>query len=344
MKVGVLISRSGPAGLWGPSTEACAIMAASEINAAGGIRGAEMQIVIADPGWNDINAAAVASDLVEVEGVDAIVGMHPSNVRQVIKDHLAGRVPYYYTPNYEGDERDPNTIAIGGTDSGLMSRCLPWFVEERRARRFCLLANDYVWPHRAIETAGRIIAESGGRVVSELTIPFRENYDQSIDTIRRLRPDVVVMFLLGEEMVKFNRAFAEAGLADTIMRFGLGVDENVLMGIGAESTPNLYAATTFTPSFKSFCNEHFMELYHRSFGEFAPSVSVFGQSCYEGIHLAGAVARHVGAYSGRRTAQFVSRLRRDSVRHLLPRSKFAEESRVHFVQADGIGFNLIKTH
>jgi len=60
--------------------------------------------------------------------------------------------------------------------------------------------------------------------------------------------------------------------------------------------------------------------------------------------MAGAVARHVGAYSGRRTAQFVSRLRRDSVRHLLPRSKFVEESRVHFVQADGIGFNLIRTH
>ena len=47
--------------------------------------------------------------------IDAIVGMHISSVRQNLLRRGAGRVPYVYTPLYEGGERTPGIYAIGET-------------------------------------------------------------------------------------------------------------------------------------------------------------------------------------------------------------------------------------
>ncbi|MDR3494163.1 MAG: substrate-binding domain-containing protein [Ancalomicrobiaceae bacterium] len=341
MRIGALISRSGPAGLWGPSTEACAILAAGELNVGGGVAGRDVELFVADPGWTETEAAAVAADLVDIAEVDAIVGMHPSNVRQVIKQQIGGRVPYYYTPQYEGGEVAPSTVAIGGTDSWLMKQTLPWFTERRRARRFCLIANDYVWPQMAMETASALISEAGGWVAGRIVAPFEGDYAEALDTVRQIKPDVVIMLLLGAEAVRFNRAFAAVGLQRDTLRFGLGIDENVLLGIGPDGTEGLYAATTFTLAEHSLQAERLSDLYRGSFGEFAPSLSVFGQSCYEGIHLAVEMARRCGSPRGRDVAHYVAGLRRDSIRSMLPRSKFEERLRMNFVVADGIDWRII---
>lgn len=337
MRIGALISRSGPAGMWGPSSEACAILAAGELNV-GGDR--DVELVIADPGWSEAEAAAAAADMIDIQHVDAIVGMHPSNVRKAVKAEIDSRVPYYYTPQYEGGERAPATIAIGGTDSGLLRPTLPWFTG-RRARRFCLIANDYVWPQMAMETASAIIAEAGGWVAGRVVLPFEGDCAEAVETIGRIRPDVVLMLLLGSEMVRFNRAFAAAGLHRHMLRFGLGIDETVLMGIGADGTEGLFAATTFIATERSPRAERLVELYRGSFGEFAPSLTVYGQSCYEGVHLAAEMARRSTSARGRDVARYVAGLRREAIRSALPRPKFEDRHRINFVAADGIAWRLI---
>lgn len=50
MKVGLLVSRSGPAGLWAPSCDNGAMLALAKLNAAGGVFGREIRIVLADAG------------------------------------------------------------------------------------------------------------------------------------------------------------------------------------------------------------------------------------------------------------------------------------------------------
>ena len=50
LEVGVLIPISGPAGLFGPSSENCTRLAVEEINAGGGILGRTVEPVFADVG------------------------------------------------------------------------------------------------------------------------------------------------------------------------------------------------------------------------------------------------------------------------------------------------------
>jgi urea transport system substrate-binding protein len=50
--VAFVVPRSGPAGIVGPSCEACGQLAADEVNAAGGVRGRELRLPATSGGWS----------------------------------------------------------------------------------------------------------------------------------------------------------------------------------------------------------------------------------------------------------------------------------------------------
>ena len=346
MKVGLLVSRSGPAGLWAPSCDAGAILAAAEINAAGGVLGNNIDLIIADAGWSETEAIMASGTLVDIDGVDAVVGMHPSNVRGAIKRRLSGSVPYVYTPQFEGGERSPYTITTGGTDDEMLGPAIAWLSQERRARRFFLVGNDYVWPRMAHEMAHGMVRSAGGEVVGEAILPFGiEDQSEVLDQIRAARPDAVIMALLGSEAARFNRAFSKASLASQILRFGLAIDETVLYAIGPEHSENLYTALNYFSHMRSAANDRFLELYHDSFGDPAPPVNLSCQSCYEGVHVVANLARSIGRSDGASLAKSIRRpVGRKAVRSTLVKTPMGPNLRVHLAAADGIEFRIVASH
>jgi ABC-type branched-subunit amino acid transport system substrate-binding protein len=290
--MGLLIPREGPAGIWAPSCEASAILAVSELNAGGGILGRHIDLVIGDAGDTDASAATAAADVVGVNNAEVVVAMVTSSARTLVAKELhRRRVPFIYTPQFEGGELDPGVLAVGETTADLLPPGLSWLATEKRASRFFLLGNDYIWPIESIERAKRIIADMGGSVVGEAIVPFGiEDHEQLMARIARARPHVVVSWLLGHEAVIFNRAFTAAGLASRILRFSTAIDETILYAIGATCTENLYVASAYFSSLRSRNNDAFLERYHGCFGSSPPPANGFGESLYEGIHcLAGLV-------------------------------------------------------
>lgn len=346
MKIGLLVSRSGPAGLWAPSCDAGAMLAAAEINAAGGLLGREVELVVADAGWSESEAIAGSESLVDLDQVDAVVGMHPSNVRNAIRRGLSGRVPYIYTPQYEGGDQSPFMVTTGGTDAEMLAPAIAWLGEHRRARRFFLVGNDYVWPRMAHIRAHGSVRATSGEVVGEAILAFgARDHSDVLERIRLARPDVVVMALLGTEAASFNRAFAEAGLARHILRLGLATDETVLYAIGADHSENLYGALNYFSGIRSAANDRFLELYHGAYGDQAPPVNLSCQSCYEGVHVLASLARSSGRSDG---AWLARRLRRppgrSAARSGLLRTPMGPKLNVHLAAAEGIDFRIVATH
>nr|WP_234903588.1 ABC transporter substrate-binding protein [Agrobacterium vitis] len=165
LKIGVLIPRSGPAGIWAPSCEASAILAASEINATGGLLGRDIELIVRDAGSTDRSAVEAAASAVSLDLVEAVVAMVPSSARQPIRHVVQGRIPFVYTPQFEGEEYHPGIITIGETAAELLNPAIEWLVQEKNASRFFLLGNDYIWPQRSMAEARRLISGSGGRVL-----------------------------------------------------------------------------------------------------------------------------------------------------------------------------------
>ncbi len=345
LKIGVLIPRSGPAGIWAPSCEASALLAAAEINATGGVLGRELDVVLRDSGSTVRAAAEAASSAVALDGVEAVVAMVPSSARQPVRQSIPSGIPFIYTPQFEGSERHPGIITIGETASELLKPGIDWLVHEKRASRFFLIGNDYLWPQRSMAKARKLIADSGGQVVGDVEIPFDfSDHDRLLSQIRKARPHAVLSWLLGHEAVVFNRAFSESGLASQILRFSTSVDETVLYGIGEDATENLFVSSAYFAGLRSRNNDAFLEKYHQYFDLCPPPPNAFGESLYEGVHCLGgladaaeslhssAIIRKLGASPQKKTARGFDTAVATGNRHP-----------VHIAAVDGYDFRVLAT-
>jgi urea transport system substrate-binding protein len=342
MKIGMLHPRSGVVGMWTPAMDAAALVGASEINATGGILGEEIELVFADSGFSDGEAVAAVDQLIEVEGVGAIIGGNSSNNRDAVSRGVAGRVPYVYTAQYEGIAVGPSTIATGSIDNELMTPSLQWMKDNKRADRYFFIGNDYIWPRMALSTTRRLMRQQGSELIGHALVATREHdYTEILNEIARSGAQVVVQALVGMCAVEFNRAFAAAGLDEKMLRFGLIIDETVVCGIGPEATANLYTAANYFAGNQTRFNDHFLELYHDAFGACAPPVSAATVGYYEGLHVLARLAKHLGTTDSRRLAYHLVRSREDTARHLLD-SRFTDQRPIVYLgQADGVTLQVV---
>lgn len=342
LRIAFLIPLSGPAGLWGPSCQTSAILASREVNAAGGILGREVELVFADAGGDPDTVAEDTIDLVAESRAEAVIGMHISAVRVALVRALRGRVPYVYTPVYEGGERSPGLFMVGETPQQQLKPAIHWLAERRGARRWYLVGNDYIWPHVSHRAARRYIKASGGEVVGVDYVPFGcDDHEAHLARIRKARPDAVLVSMVGTDCVTFNRAFARAGMARHMLRLSVASEENTLFGVGARHAENFYFTAGYLAGLDTAANQAFLDRYHAAFGHDAPMPNTIGQSCYEGIRLYSELVRRADslgvaelsraseglAYTGARGPVTMR------ARHLL--------SDIYLAEADGLRFRIL---
>ncbi|MEV4182872.1 ABC transporter substrate-binding protein, partial [Streptosporangium canum] len=76
LRVGLVVPVSGVLGLVGPCAINCAILAADEVNLAGGVLGRPVELVLIDGGRPAAQVAAEVGGLAGSGAIDAVVGTH----------------------------------------------------------------------------------------------------------------------------------------------------------------------------------------------------------------------------------------------------------------------------
>ena len=343
LKVALPIPLRGPAGIWGPSCQSCAQLGAAEINQAGGVLGREIELVTVDAGAEPDAVAQATDRLLATGEIEAVVGMHISAVRQALAQVIAGRVPYVYTPLYEGGERARAVFAIGETPDRQLRPAIHWLSTRRRARRWVLLGNDYIWPRVSHRLVRDYVAADGGRVIDDIYLPFgHRDVDPVLDRLVRARPDVVLISLVGQDAVTFNRAFADAGLAGRVLRLSTAIEENALLAIGADRTENLYAAAGYFANLDTTANRAFVERYRTLFGDHAPVLNALGQSCYEGLKCLHALAAQIGTTDAGRLARRAEGTAYLGARGAMRLAKGGVDQPIFLAEAQGHDFHIVK--
>ena len=290
LRVGLCFPMSGAAGIWGPSCLAAARLAEHELNQGRGIGGRPCELVLIDAADESTDVEARLRDAIDAGDVDALVSMSISSVRRRMLKVSRGRLPFVYTCLHEGIDAAPNLYAIGETAERQLDPSIAWLARHRRPKRWLLVGNDYVWPRVSHGIAARCIAATGAEVVGEAYLPFgATDYAEVLDRLRRPGVDAVLISMVGQDAVEFNRAFGRAGLARSVLRLSCAIEENQLLAIGAANTEDLHVALGYFGALETDANLGFVERYRRRFGERAPTLNSIGESTYEGLHFLAAL-------------------------------------------------------
>ena len=203
-----------------------------------------------------------------------------------------------------------------------------------------LVGNDYVWPRVSHRIAADCIVAGGGEVVGETYVPFGvDDYSQVLDQLRRTRADAVLISMVGQDAIDFNRAFGRAGLGPRVLRLSCAIEENQLLAIGAQNTENLHVALGYFAALQTDANLSFKERYRARFGARAPTLNSIGQSVYEGVHflatLLGDESPAIGGSPGRRPLPYAS------ARTALYIGAGASQAPMYLAAAEGHSFRVL---
>jgi urea transport system substrate-binding protein len=342
LDVALVIPLHGSAGMFGPSCELCAQLAAEEMNADGGVLGRELRLVPVDGSAPPLRVAGEVVRLIDAGAVDAVVGWHISAVRQAIAPRVAGRVPYVYTALYEGGERTPGVFLAGETPSRQLLPAMRWFAQEHGVRRWCVVGDDYVWPRATAAVARRYASALGGTICREAYVPLgSEDFGSALRGVEVSQPDAVLMLLVGQDAVAFNRAFARAGLDAECLRLSTLTDENILLATGGENARGICAAAAYFEALATPESLDFRGRFTRRFGAASPTLNSLGESCYEGVLLLAALVREAGSVDVRRMC-----LVGDAVTYAGPRGELRMrdrhlDQRVYLAEADGLDLTVV---
>ncbi len=296
-KIGLFIALSGPASLFGPTQKACADLAAEKINKAGGILGRTVVLFPTDAGGPPAETAKSAVRLMLEEKVDLFIGSHDSATREANIATIKGKVAYIYSPVYEGGECSPNVYCLGETPPQQAQPAIEFLSKEKKAKTFHLIGDDYVWPHKVNDQVKKFVAANGGKVIGEEYVPFGapNKFEEAVTRIKSAKPDAVICTLVGADNVNFNRTFAGFGLDKSIARLSMLLEENTLMGVGAENSGNLYSCMGYFANGTSEGAKAFKAEYVAKYGAKAPQLATIGADCYSALMLAKAMFDKAGS-------------------------------------------------
>lgn len=341
--VGLVIPMHGSAGMFGLSCLACAVLAAEEINAEGGLLGREVRLLPVDGAGHPETVAGRIDPLVRSGQLDVVAGWHLSHVRRVIAAHLEAQLPYVYSTLYEGGERAPGVLLTGETPDRQIAPTMAWLARELGIQRWVVVGDDYLWP-RASMAAVRTFAEQLGlQITDEVFVPLgQEDFAPVLRRLRRSTAQGVLMLLVGQDAVHFNRAFASAGLDRSMVRLSPLMDENMLLATGFEATHDVISAAGYFDSLATADALDLVGRYAARFGPDAPVLNSMGESCYEALRLLAAVTNRARSLDVRdllRTAD-------SPVGYDGPRGSVHVRNRhlvqdVYLARADGTQFDVV---
>lgn len=286
LPIALVVPLQGPTGIYGPSCLACAELAVEELNARDGITGRRVELVVVDGGADPAVVAAEVGTLVENGQVEAVAGWHISAVRQAITARIGGRVTYVYAAMHEGSDDTPGVFMLGERPVNQLLPAARWMHEELGVGRWAVVGNDYVFPRVTAAAARRALHGGPTSIVRETYVPLgTTDFRGVLADLQEPGVDGVIMLLMGQDAVHFNRQFARAGLSAAMPRLSPAVEENTLLGGGAGAHEGLYAAAAYFDGIGTAEGRQLEEAYYGRYGEYAPALNAVGESCYEALHF-----------------------------------------------------------
>ena len=282
VKVGVLVTLSGPGAVLGQQVRDGVALALRDRD--GKLGGRPAELVVVDDELKPDVAAGRARRLVESDHVDFVIGPIFSNILGAIFRPVTEGGAVLISPNagssvFAGKQCSPDFF-VTSYENTQIHAVLGEDAQRQGYKRAFLLAPNYQAGKDAI--AG-FRSRFKGEVVAEDYVPLTTvDFQADLARIADARPDVIFTFMPGGLGVALVRQFHQSGLADKIpFLSAFTVDESTLPA-EKDAALGLYGAMTWAPDMDNAANRKFVSEYLAAYHAVPGSYAMQG---YDALQL-----------------------------------------------------------
>ncbi|MFZ5483528.1 MAG: urea ABC transporter substrate-binding protein [Pseudomonadota bacterium] len=284
IRIGVLHSLTGTMAASEKPLIDAVTLAVEEINAAGGLLGHPVQMVVADGRSDWPTFAREAERLITATRVSALFGCWTSACRKAVlpvverHQHLM-----FYPVQYEGMEQSRHLLYTGAAPNQQIVPGAHWALQQF-GKRVYLIGSDYVFPRTAHLILRDLIAAEAGEVIAEHYVPLGStDFAAIVEEIRSRRPDVLLNTVNGDSNAALFQALADAGLADLPV-LSFSVAEPEMRAWQGTRLHRHYAVWSYFQSLPEPANQRFLAAWHARFGADRLTSDPI-ESTYNAVHL-----------------------------------------------------------
>jgi branched-chain amino acid transport system substrate-binding protein len=261
IRIGHLTPRTGFLGPLGEYAVMGIQLAADEINAAGGILGRPLELIMEDS-VNPSTASSKAERLIERDKVACLIG-EISSASGLAIAQVAGRTQTLYintgcnSDALRGESCNRTMFHIEACNSQYVKAVGRALLRDGmvEGRRWYSLTADYAFGHDLLKVAKRFMSEHGGEFAAdELIATDATDFSPYILKIRQAQPDLVVSNLAGNQVTNFMKQYFEFGLPYPVA--GFAFDSVLAWGAGKGNVggtwPVVWHHKLDTPSSKAY--------------------------------------------------------------------------------------------
>ncbi|MGH1588504.1 urea ABC transporter substrate-binding protein [Methylobacterium phyllosphaerae] len=285
IKLGVLEDQSGDFAIATIGKVHGIQLATDEINAAGGIAGRKLELVIYDTQSDNTRYQEFMRRVLQRDKVNAVFAGFSSASREAyrpIVDQLDGFA--FYNNQYEGGVCDGHMVVTGAVPEQQFSTLIPWMME-KFGKRVYTIAADYNFGQISAEWVRNIVKENGGEMVGEEFIPLGvSQFSQTIQNIQKAKPDILMTLLVGTAQASYYEQAAAANL-----KVPMGSSVNVGQGYEHKrfqppSLANMYVTTNYIEEVDSPSSKAFLAKWKAKFPN-EPYVNQEAENSYLAVYL-----------------------------------------------------------
>ena len=273
IQLGAILSRTGPGGVYGPSSERGMVLAVDKINDAGGVNGAKLSLDVRDDASDKAQSAQVAQTLIQQGNLLALLGptlsnsavaVHPLAESFKIPILAVSTTGIHIVPDCNFPKTDPCTYVFRdslGEETAIPTNIKVYTARAHPSTGVLMVAND----DKFSRDGGTIVTNTVGQYGIQLldTIAFPKGTADFAPVVTKAvqkHPDVIFITSLGGIPAKIMIEARKQGFTGQFLG-GNGFNTAVVSnqagdaGKGAESGSAWYLNNTF-PSNAEFVHDY----------------------------------------------------------------------------------------
>jgi ABC-type branched-subunit amino acid transport system substrate-binding protein len=283
LKIGMLFDYTGSLAEFGPNMETGAQLAVKQINAAGGVLGKPIELIKADSGTNPQVATEAATRLINVEGVQAIVGSLSSGVTIAVAEGVAVPneivmiSPASTSPAVSEVDDDDFLYRTVLSDAAQGLVLAQWAKEQGYKKVSTLYTNNAYGKGLSDQFVESFEAE-GGEVPAAVSHEQEQtSYLSELQKATEGEPDALAALSYPVEGAIYIKEAIENGLIDTFLFCDGTKSADIIAAVGAQALEGTTGTAPSTPEEANLTADFDAE-YEAEYGEPVPALPYVRES------------------------------------------------------------------